>query len=215
MKLKLIAAEKMLALSITFTLLMLSVRLVRTQERMYIFYIWNLFLAVVPIWFSRKLQHSERINFKSIVLLISWLLFFPNAPYIVTDILHFEEREGVPKWYDLLLVFSAAWSGLMAGFISLGYVDSFLNRHITKKWKVLLTPLFLFAASIGIYMGRFLRFNSWDVITKPKVLLHTGYAYTFRPLEHTQAWAFCFGCTVLLMLIYYSIKNIQVPLRLQ
>lgn len=211
MKLKLSAAEKMLALSITFTLLLLCARLIRTQERMYIFYIWNLFLAVVPVLFSRRLVTLKKVNGRAVCLIACWLVFFPNAPYIITDIFHFEEREGVPQWYDFILVFSAAWSGLLAGFISLGYIEIFLNMHAAKRWRRFLPCIFLFAASVGIYMGRFLRFNSWDIVTKPGVILHTGYSYTFNPLQHTQAWAFCFACTALLMLIYYSIKNIQKP----
>lgn len=136
-----------------------------------------------------------------------WLLFFPNAPYIITDVLHFYQRPGVPLWYDLILVISAAWNGMMAGFISLTQVDEFTSKHINSKWRVAVTSIFLFAASIGIYLGRFLRFNSWDVVSRPLSLLQLAVAYLFKPLQHVQAWGFCIICTVLLLIIYYSIKN--------
>jgi uncharacterized membrane protein len=211
MKLRLSVPERILSLAISFTLLLLAVRIFYSDSAAYLFYPWNIFLAVIPIYFSRKLNNHTSLNWKSILLLAGWLLFFPNAPYIVTDVLHFYQRPGVPLWYDLVLILSAAWSGLMAGFISLMQVDGFISRHANGKWRTIITVFFLFAASIGIYLGRFLRFNSWDVVTKPGSLLHVGAAHVFKPFQHMQAWGFCVICTMLLVIIYYSIKLIPVP----
>ncbi len=208
MKLKLNGAEKILLVSVGFTLLLIAVRLFNKTSTAYLFYPWNIFLAVIPIWFSRKLCNYERVNFKSIALIAGWLLFFPNAPYILTDIFHFYPRPDVPVWYDLLLVLAGSWTGLMAGIISLMQVDGFISNHTSKKWRVLLTGVFLFAASNGIYLGRFLRYNSWDVVTKPLSLLQLAYDYVFTPFDHIHAWGFCFICTGLLLLMYYSIKNL-------
>jgi uncharacterized membrane protein len=210
MKLQSTAAEKTLAASILFTLLLLTLRVIYTGQTDYMFYPWNIFLGIMPVYFSRQLRGHNSIKTNSIVILACWLVLFPNAPYIITDIFHFGERPGIPVWYDLLLVLSAAWNGLMAGFISLSYVDGFLYKYAGKKWRTATTCLFLFAASIGIYMGRFLRLNSWNVLTKPATIAHIGLSYTFKPYNHVGAWAFCIICTALLALIYYGIKNIAV-----
>lgn len=204
MKTHITAAEKMLALAITFTFLLLGARVAYTRELTYIFYTWNLFLAVIPVLFAGRLRRQSKMNIKSLCITACWLVFFPNAPYVITDIFHFHQRQGVPQWYDLLLVLSAAWGGLMAGFISLRFVESFLHKHISKKWRAVLPVMFLFAASIGIYMGRFLRLNSWNVITKPVKLARIGIDYTFNPIDHAGAWAFCVSCTIFLALLYYS-----------
>ncbi|HWB27422.1 MAG TPA: DUF1361 domain-containing protein [Chitinophagaceae bacterium] len=207
MKLSLTAAEKMLALFVSFTLCLLIARVVYTGSYSYMFYPWNLFLAIVPVCFSRALRRSSRINGKAILLVTGWLVFFPNAPYIITDIFHFTKRSEAPQWYDLLLVLSAAWSGLMAGFISLGYVERFLSKYCPVRWRFLLAWLFLFAASTGIYLGRYLRMNSWNVVTKPVRLAHAGLAFAFKPFNHAGAWAFCIACSIFLLLIYYSLKK--------
>jgi uncharacterized membrane protein len=201
-------AEKILCLSLGFTVLLITARIWHTHHNTYHFYFWNLFLAVIPIAFSRKLAAHKTINWTSSLLIAAWLLFFPNAPYVITDIFHFYQRPGMPLWYDLLLVFSATWNGLIAGLISLMQVDRFLALHTGKKLHAVLISIFMFAASSGIYLGRFLRFNSWDVVTKPRSLAGFAYHYTFQPAEHLKAWAFSGICTVLLLLIYYTIKNL-------
>lgn len=206
MKLRLMPAEKMLVLSLTFTLLLIAARMLYTGKLYYAFYAWNLFLAAVPIFFARQLPKLNRVNFGALVLLAGWLAFFPNGPYVITDIFHFAKRPGVPLWYDLLVVLSAAWGGLMAGFISLSYVDAFMHKYLRKQWQLPVTLFFLFAASTGVYIGRYLRFNSWNVLNHPFTLVHFGISFTFNPFQHVQAWAFSIGCTVLLALIYFSIK---------
>jgi len=209
MKLRLTPAEKMLALSLIFTALLIAARVIYTGKLNYVFYAWNLLLAVMPVCFARLLPGINRIGFKAIIVLAGWLAFFPNAPYVITDIFHFYKRPGVPLWYDLLVVLSAAWGGLMAGFISLTYVDAFLHRYTRRQWRLPITLGFLFTASIGIYIGRYLRFNSWNVINKPFMLVHFGLGFTLNPFEHVQAWAFSIGCTVLLSLIYFGMKTAQ------
>lgn len=207
MKLRLTPAEKMLALSLLFTAMLVIARVIYTGKLNYVFYAWNLFLAVVPVLFARQLPKHYKIGCRSTAILAGWLAFFPNAPYVITDIFHFAQRPGVPLWYDLLVVLSAAWGGLMAGFISLTYVDVFVQQYVRRRWQLPITIGFLFAASTGIYIGRYLRLNSWNVINRPFTLVHLGIDFTFNPFEHAEAWAFSVGCTVLLSLIYFGMKT--------
>src|SRR6188768_3324549 len=120
--------EKMLLVSILFNMLLLLVRFYFTHELAYGFYVWNTFLAMLPLLFSRSLVKMNKFNLKAVILVACWLAFFPNAPYMITDVFHYEEKPPVPMWYDLLLVITAAWNGLLLGIISLMQIERFLSR---------------------------------------------------------------------------------------
>ena len=198
--------EKMLMVSVMFTLVLLAARIVYTGQLYYIFYVWNLALASVPLALSRWLAKHASFGFTSIVLLMAWLLFFPNAPYIITDVFHFAERPPVPKWYDLLLVISGAWNGLMLGLVSLLQVEEFLLKHLSEIKVHVLVSISLLLGAFGIYLGRFLRFNSWDVITNPIDLIQALAYRVLYPFEHVGTWAFTFSFGGLLWIIYFTLK---------
>lgn len=141
-------------------------------------------------------------------MLFWWILFLPNAHYIITDIFHFYPRAGVPVWFDLLLVTSAAWNGLMLGIVSLLQVEQFLRLHITAfKVNVSMFAIIL-SCAYGIYVGRFLRFNSWDVLTNTNALVHQLGCSFIYPTHHTGIWAFTVFFGALLWLVYYTIKKL-------
>src|SRR5690242_17187966 len=101
---KLNDTQKLVSVSLMFTLSLLAVRVLYTRDINYSFYPWNLFLALVPLFFSGLLKKENIFKYKTVLLLSLWLLFLPNAPYLVTDIFHFEERPPVPVWFDLLQI---------------------------------------------------------------------------------------------------------------
>lgn len=200
--------EKFLLASVCFTLLLLTFRLGYSGKLTYIFLAWNLFLAVIPLLMSRKLLLHDGFKPVTILLLACWLLFLPNAPYLVTDVIHFRERLPVPKWFDLLLVVSAAWNGLLLGSVSLMQVESFLSRHLRPLQVNSLTVAFLFLSGYGIYIGRFLRFNSWDVITDPVDLVATLSQHFLLPYEYRSVWKFTLIFTGLLYIVYVCLKEV-------
>ena len=200
--------EKMMLLSLSFTIALLVARFLYTSDPQYFFYPWNLFLATVPYLFSRGLRKHKKINTKAILILLCWLLFLPNAPYIITDLFHFQQRPSVPYWFDLLLVVSAAWNGVVLGFTSLMQVEKFLARHIKFKWIKPATIILITLCSYGIYLGRYKRYNSWSVVTRPNDIFHTVISNIAEPWEHMQAWAFTILFTILLCLIYFTVKRI-------
>ena len=165
--------QQLVSVSLGFTLILLAIRAFYTGTVIYFFYPWNLFLALVPVFFSGLLLKQKTLNYKSILLLGLWLLFLPNAPYLVTDIFHFEERPPVPFWFDLMLVVSGAWNGILLCMISLFRVEKFLKTVCTPKHTDSIMPLILFLCGYGIYIGRYLRYNSWDVVTEPVGILRT------------------------------------------
>jgi len=210
---KISAIERMLILSIAFTMLLLTARILYIKELVYIFYLWNTFLAMLPFLFSRLLTKQTSFNYKAILLIASWLLFFPNAPYIITDIFHFEKRLPVPVWYDLTIVVSGAWNGLLLGIVSLMQVEQFLTNHFTKKMVSFFVFTSICLCGYGVYIGRFLRYNSWDVVTQPLLILFSFLHQVVHPLRNIGVWAFTFVFSLMLSIIYATLKQIPVWLN--
>ena len=205
---QLTALERILLLSIGFTLSLLAVRFISTSEFTYFFYPWNLLLAILPYLFSRRLKHTK-VGITGWLMLACWLLFFPNAPYLVTDIFHFQERDPVPQWYDLILVISGAWNGLMLGIISLMQVEQFLSTHIQPRIVQLSCVLVALLCGYGVYIGRYWRFNSWDVIVQPGALLKASARSIIRPHHNIQLWAFTIVFAALFYFVYLTIKQLM------
>ena len=189
---------------------MLTVRVLYINEWAYLFYIWNFILAIIPFLCSRQLAYRQNLNYKAILLMICWLLFFPNAPYLITDILHFENRPPVPAWYDLTLVVSGAWNGLLLGIISLMQVEQFLLRFFKKTRVSLFVFLFIALGGYGVYLGRFMRYNSWDIATRPLLLVSSLVQQLLHPHQHLAVWAFTLVFSVMLGILYTTVK--QLPL---
>jgi len=205
---KLNGFERMALLSILFTIVLVVLRYLNTSDQQYFFYPWNLFLATVPYCFSRQLKKFRRISLKVVAILLFWLLFLPNAPYIITDLFHFEERPPVPYWFDLLLVVSGAWNGVVLGITSLMQVERFLKNHIQLKWIMPATIVLITLCSYGIYLGRFKRYNSWSIVTNPGTVFHTIMSHVAEPFEHEQAWMFTILFAILLCIIYFTVKKV-------
>ncbi|MFZ5376175.1 MAG: DUF1361 domain-containing protein [Patescibacteria group bacterium] len=158
-----------------FNLLLLGFRVWFTAWPTYLFLSWNLFLAFIPYAlssFAIRFWPFKKYWPIIISLLVLWLLFFPNAPYILTDFIHLKQRLGIPLWFDALLLTSFSLNGLLFGFLSMMHVHAYIDSHRRNRlvgWLVIVTSLLL--SSFGIYLGRFLRWNSWDVFSEPKVFV--------------------------------------------
>jgi uncharacterized membrane protein len=215
MKNKYSKIEVMLLFSVMFSLLLLFVRVIFSQKPMYIFFGWNFILATVPLVISRRILRCNDINAKTVLLLVCWLLFFPNAPYIITDILHFAERPPVPKWFDMMLVTSAAWNGLMLGIVSLMQVEEFLLKHFRERTVRGLVLLSLTASAFGIYLGRFMRFNSWDVVTDPVSIVVALVDRVANPFNHARTWSFTLLFGMFISIIYYTVKQLSVSIFIE
>jgi len=137
--------------------------------------IWNLFLAWIPLLLALLIHalssHFQRRFGRLAVCGIAWFLFFPNAPYLVTDLVHWKNHFPVPKWFDLLMIMSFAWTGLMLGYLSLYLMQELVRRWKGRRWSWSFVVLVLALSSFGIYLGRFQRLNSWDVVARPMGLL--------------------------------------------
>jgi uncharacterized membrane protein len=144
---------------------------IRTQETgsaYYRFLVWNLILAWVPLALAiaAYARARRRVDAAVVALLVPWLLFFPNAPYLLTDFIHLGDGPA-PLWYDALMLSAFAWTALLLGFASLYLVQTIVRRALgsAAAWACVVAALGL--ASVGVYVGRFIRFNSWDALLHP------------------------------------------------
>ena len=200
--------EKLLLAFFAFIGILICCRIIYSGSFLFIFLSWNIFLAWTPFWISYFL--TKRLwnkKWKQWLLFSVWLLFFPNALYIITDLVHLDIETAVPKWFDALLLFASSIVGLMMAFASLYKVEIFLAKKISKKRMPLVICAILFLGSFGVYLGRFLRWNSWDIISNPLGLLSTIIQRFIFPIEHFRAWAVTFVLTAFFYLLYLTVKK--------
>ncbi|MCP9485841.1 MAG: DUF1361 domain-containing protein [Gaiellaceae bacterium MAG52_C11] len=162
-----------LALLSLFSVALVWARYAYSQEPRFGWVIWNLFLAWIPFGLAVVVYDRHRAGTRAAMLLplgALWLLFLPNAPYIVTDFKHLSPSAGVPLWFDIVVIAAPAWTGMLLGFLSLFLVQAVVRELAGRAagWLVALGALGL--ASFGVYLGRVLRWNSWDVLTDPGLL---------------------------------------------
>ena len=202
------AFNKLLAGWFLFIGLLIACRMYITRELLFIFLVWNLFLAWIPFYVSALLQLFKQKRRVSYLLLITWLLFFPNSLNIITDLIHVGRGSDFPRWFDAILIFSAAVLGLLMAFISLYRVEQFLETKMKQRVVHALMIFILFLGSFGVYLGRFLRWNSWDVLHQPHRLFVSIGERILYPVEYWYAWGITAMFTVLFYLIYFSAKKL-------
>lgn len=204
------AFHKWLFCSFLFIGAMIAARFIYTGKLEFLFLIWNLFLAWIPYAFSIFFEDvSEKAAWKQSVLFISWLLFFPNALYIVTDIIHLQDTGEVPLWFDAALLFSASFAGLALAFSSLLNAEQLLRKYFSKRNVALLIIVLLFAGAFGVYLGRFQRWNSWDVVSDPLALTSDVAGRFIHPFAHAKSWVIVFFLTALYGVCWYFLKVFQ------
>ncbi len=202
--------SKRIIIPLGFTIFLLATRIIFTGQLYFVFLAWNLFLAWIPFAVSQNLSKVTG-RWKTFFLVGLWLLFLPNAPYIITDFLHLKPRPPIPYWYDILLLFSASLNGLLLGILSLLAVERFLLKRYGNRISGLIILSSFFLCSFGIYMGRYLRWNSWDIITNPGGIAADILERVFNPFDHFGAWSVTVLFGVFFCTLYYSIKNFINP----
>ena len=194
---------------LSFVGLLLLVRFCWSGSTAYCFLVWNLFLAWIPLAISFLLNQNKNAGlFIRSLLFMIWLLFFPNALYILTDLIHLEPRQNIPLCYDVILLFLSSFSGLCMAFVSLLQVERFLAAQLRPRYTNVIVVGCLFAGSFGVYLGRFLRWNSWDIITSPGSLFKCIGHEINSPIEHYRTWGLTALLTMTFALLYFFIKKL-------
>ena len=182
-------------------LVLLSLSVILNIARILIFHsvylvylLWNIILALLPfIVSSTLLYYDKNEKLPTPMLLICgliWLLLFPNAPYIVTDLMHMTHGNSIIVLFDTVILFSSAWTGLVIGMYSLSHIDQIIKRRYSIKASKIVIPFIILFTSFGMYLGRFLRFNSWDVFINPISFGRNVWNVFYNPTQYINAYIF-------------------------
>jgi uncharacterized membrane protein len=200
-----------LALSTLLGFAFFAGRVYLSRRLTFAFLSWNLFLAWIPYLASLLVvflyQRGSLWRWLSVVPALVWLVFLPNAPYMVTDLLHLDERPPVPLWYDIGLMTTYVLSGLFLAFASLRAMQTLAQRvaGTLASWLFVLSAMML--SGFGIYLGRFMNFNSWDVLSQPEDIAIVIARRMIYPHSQTYGVTLMFGA--ILFVFYLAFLSAQ------
>lgn len=190
---------------------LLALRGLLAGQSAHSYLVWNLFLAWMPLGWALLARRWEASGGRAVGAGWVWLLFFPNAPYLVTDLVHLRPVPPVPLWADILLLQFFIWLALMIGFASLFEMQALVRRWLGNRASWGFAVLSLALAGFGVYLGRFERWNSWDVVISPLSVWRDLWAVAVTPWAHARAVAFsglCFMVLVFAYLLVYGLAGI-------
>jgi uncharacterized membrane protein len=193
-----------LALASGVSVALVAARFVVSHQFVYFNLVWNLFLAWLPLGFAflaGRLRGSPR---RWLACSFLWLLFLPNSPYLVTDLVHLKPRPPVPLWFDILLVQSFVLTGLLLGFLSIYLMHRLVSHSFGWRTGWIFTCVILGLTGFGIYLGRFERWNSWDLFLSPVALLGYICDVLAHPRANKTAVVFTALCGAFLLLTYLA-----------
>ncbi len=210
---------KALAVSNAVSLALFGLRVLGAENFRFWFLFWNLALAWIPLllatMLSRSLKKQRWLSWKNIGLSLLWLGFLPNSFYILSDLIHVRPTGEINILFDVVLFTSIIFNAYIFGFMSLYMVHHELLKRLRAQTAHLLVGVVLLICSFAIYLGRFLRWNTWDIIAHPIGLLFDVSDRIINPVAHPQA----FSTTVIFMLLlssmYYVIFELVRLLRSQ
>jgi len=207
------------------SVILIYFRIKITGSYRYNFFVWNLFLAWIPyllslfaIYLSRKKDYKSKFLIFFITML--WMIFYPNSSYIISDFIYlakypikiFNENSLATKsnimWFDILLVFSSAFLGHILGLISLFIFHKFFEFIFNKMLGWMFVFVSVILSGVGIYLGRFLRLNSWDLVLTPyeTTIEITNNIFNFRALFFSIAFSVFTFVTYIVLYNFYYIK---------
>jgi uncharacterized membrane protein len=205
--LRLIAA---LAAASALSVAALLVEIDKTGNSFYHFLVWNLFLAWIPLAAALACYAlaRARASWLAAGAGVIWLLFFPNAPYMLTDYIHIRDvHTNSPLWWDALMLSSFVWTALMLGFVSLYVMQDVWDAHVGRFVSWLLATLALGLGSFGVYLGRFVRLNSWDALLHPRSVAHIIATQVENPVEQPRILGVLGLLTAFMLISYVVVRS--------
>lgn len=173
------------------SIFLLTIRMKITYSFFYLFLSWNLFLAMIPFFISTYIKTKQQLTkHKPYFLLIVWILFLPNAPYLLTDFIHLRLSPSGWIGFDGLMISVFAITGITYYIFSIRDIEEVLLKNFSIKLVSMFMAILPFMVSFGMYLGRVLRWNSWDLLHTPFGLLMDIFAILTNPIDNLQAWLF-------------------------
>ena len=170
------------------------------------FFVWNLALACIPVFFAVRFAAVRR-RIWLIPLGLGWLAFLPNDPYLVTDLVHL--HGGVELWRHVMQYGIAAWTGVMLGVVSMHLVCQRIEREFGALTGWIAVVISVGLSAIGVVIGRFQRFNSWDLVTQPGAVAATTLDWVRSPLAYVQSTGVALAVGAFFGLAYLTLWSLR------
>lgn len=178
---------------------------------------WNLTLAwialLVALWLERTLRRSLWSSWYALAVTALWLAILPNTFYMISDFVHIQEAGRVDLLYDVVMFSSFILNGVILGFLSVAIVHNQLLKRLTARTAFAMVGFVLLLCSFAVYIGRELRWNTWDILTNPSSLLFDVSDRLINPHEHPHALTTTASFFVLLLSVYIVLWQIAKPTR--
>lgn len=226
-----LAIGGLLVLASLLAILALAFRGYYTGRETYFFLFKDLFLAWVPmglsaalVWLARRCARGVGRMGLLAGLIVAWVLFLPNAPYLLTEIVHLNShhapqnmraiplfallhsprRGPVPLWYDAFMILLFAWNGMLLGVLSVRMMQDIARDRFGAAWGWAGAVGLLLLSAFGVTLGRFERFNSWDILSRPGQLVADIASRVLRPLAHPHTTGATLLLSTFLVLTYLT-----------
>lgn len=191
---------------------LLLARVAYTGQGTFLMLGWNLLLAWIPFGLSVLLVLSASAQPRARWALVpplgaAWLVFLPNAPYLLTNLIHLQQRPPVPYWYDIAMLGLFACSGLLLGVRSLEHVHDLIRRRFGELVGWASTGCVAMLCGLGMYLGRFDRWNSWDLISQPHAIAADVLRRALDPMDNPGAWGFTLVMGGSLLAFYIAMRQ--------
>lgn len=171
---------------------LLAIRMVAVGNTRFWFMLWNLFLAWLPLLFAfglrHNLAHKPLSHWQNLLLFVVWLGFLPNSFYLMSDFIHLQSSGETLVLYDIALMTSFVLNGLILGYLSMFIVHKLLLRRFRAVYAHSVMGVVCLASGFAIYLGRYLRWNTWDVLFNPAGILFDLSERIINPLIHAQTY---------------------------
>jgi len=168
--------------------------------------LWNLFLAwspfVIMLILLRNLRSHYWSSWMSLGITLLWLLLLPNTFYMISDFVHIQDVMRHSLLYDVVMFTSFIFTAALLGFSSLYMVHAELRKRVSLRTSTILVAIIIFLCSFAIYLGRDLRWNSWDVLVNPAGILFDVSDHLIHPLQHGDMFTTTASFFVLLSSLY-------------
>lgn len=210
-------------------LAMLGVRAFVSGRAGYAFLVWNLLLAWIPLWLAWGIARLARRDCGRVLIVAVmgvWLLFLPNAPYLLTEFVHLTPRHApsqrlllvvggwspqlaVPIWFDVVMLIIYAWTGLMLGLVAVRSVQTVVADWLGRRWAAPFAAIVCVLCAFGVTLGRFERWNSWDLFTDPLPLLADAVQRVINPLGYLRTTGATLGFAMFFTLVYCTLATFE------
>ena len=178
----------------------------RNHTWAFYYLVWNLFLAWIPLllslWLTKVLRNNLWSSWRALIITLLWLGFLPNSFYIITDFIHLQDVPTVDLIFDVVMFSSFILNGFLIGLISLYVVHGQLRWRMRNRDSTIALAIVIFLTSFAIYIGRDLRWNTWDVLLNPASLLFDVSDRVLHAGEHPEMFTATLGFFVLIATVY-------------